>query len=473
MRGTISTACRRRLPRIFVFLVLLSLIAVIRISMSAHVRRRVASGFAVSNSTESERSKVFGIVIAACKGSLEWLNKSGVSCDEHDIFVYERCVRETRKKSTAMQTIPPQLLACTTFVILENVSERTGKAHQAYLHHIVHSWNKLHSISAFLKDTNFHSEALVAKLNQGIDFKNLGAETPPVGRRGPASLGLSTAKLTYARQNSPHLINASHPQDYKLDSRYVSFRSVFAASSRQLRIHSKGFYSYLMDFVTKNTNISDCDDSCASWCPACEIFERIWADILRCGERFTPFHAIHSQFDLLWNQVEPKTCYSQGAPLLMVLASDNGGSLCFESGVEELIRSIYIAGILRWDIWLSNKLELCPSNHGNYSRSHFINHIEIQLGLHVRMHAHDYERVAWESLSCDVNLNCAAGRHSIHKVVTALKGIEGRRVVIPSFFRNQLFEGEMYDKGALLVKSTLQQIGTPADVDPLRIIRSI
>jgi len=105
--------------------------------------------------------------------------------------------------------------------------------------------------------------------------------------------------------------------------------------------------------------MSNCDDNCASLCPNCEVVERMWDDILRCGDRLTPFYSVHHDEERMWNRVMPMSCYTYHSPLLSLPVCDFGGTLRFVSNVEETVNSVYLAAVLRWNIWLSNTTENC------------------------------------------------------------------------------------------------------------------
>ena len=414
----------------------------------------------ISPGIGNKQEKPFAIVISACDGSLEWLGKSIISCGSYDIFIYERCNPEGKNDSIAMLTIPANLLACTSIKQLDNVSHLKGKSHQAYLHHIIHSWNHLHNITAFLKDTSVHSTSDLVNLHGNIQFKSLGADGPPVGRRGKATVGLSSDKIAYAQKMFHLFVRTSNKGDVAFAKRYVIFRSVFAVSSTMIRKNSKQLYMQMMDFVMQGTNMSNCDYSCAFACPNCEVIERIWPDILHCGDKFTPFHAILNREDVMWNYVLPKSCSSIATPLLELSACDSGGTLCFDTHIEEIVKSIYVAAVLRWDILLSVKSEKCvgPGKHLNFSRYQFVERMDSSFGIRVQYDARGYEHISRDVFSCGSHYGCHSQGRTIEQVIDILKFVNGKYVILPSFFRNQTFVEEVSLKGANFTKAVLMQM---------------
>ena len=108
----------------------------------------------VSDLSDDIVPKRFGVVIAVCDKSLGWLKDAGIACKTHDVFLYVRC---PGKSAISLSTVPSRLGDCVFVDVLQNVSNVTGKAHQAYLAHIVRRWDNLNNVTAFLKDSNVHS----------------------------------------------------------------------------------------------------------------------------------------------------------------------------------------------------------------------------------------------------------------------------------------------------------------------------
>ncbi len=326
-----------------------------------------------------------GVVISTCNSSLLWLETANLTCDVHDIFVYMRCQRTTQKVNDDFTS---HLDACVTYIPLEKTSSGQGRAHHAYLSHIIRNWKHLHPITAFLKDTNIHSASALARLHSGVDYKSLADTRLSESKRGRASWGLEAFKTAQWPQK---LKRATHPAYAckSLTERFVSFRSVFAASDKQLRRNSITFYNDLLTFVLEeHDGEEDCVDLspvCQERCPNCELLERLWAEILLCGDLFTPFHAAHSTQENYSSSVQPKVCYTNGAPLMLVSATiDSKKRICFDDEFEESMLSLYLAGMLRWDIILASSSEACSRGMSIvYDASHFKNRIRDDLGLQV------------------------------------------------------------------------------------------
>ena len=66
-----------------------------------------------------------------------------------------------------------------------------------------------------------------------------------------------------------------------------------------------------------------------------------------------------------------------------------------------------------------------------------------------------------------MNSTCGAKSQTIDKIIDALRGVEGRRVVVPSIFRNQTFDGELYKQGTNLMNAAFQNVDSLMDVATL------
>ena len=204
------------------------------------------------------------------------------------------------------------------------------------------------------------------------------------------------------------------PSWTSLKSQYVSFRSLFAVSDKRLQESSKSVYLSLLEFVRKDHEMKNCDATCASACPNCEVLERMWGSILNCADRFTRFHRIHSQGDQMWNIVRPRTCYDENKsamhPSLAVEVCATSGTISFGGDPTAVTFGIYVAALLRWQVTLVQNCRL--SQEQTYDFHHFQSHVSGELGLTtVFQTMHEFEntlsqRCTFDHLQCDSLILC-------------------------------------------------------------------
>lgn len=274
------------------------------------------------------------VAIAACDATLAWLERD-FECRTHDIYVFARCDPNKSKL-----TVPDSLLKCTSFVDLTNVTTtRYGKAHHAYLHFILNNWYNLPETLLFLKDTDIHSSDKVKLLPCNVTYASLEPYEPPLGIRGPPSLGISAPQfektwdvmknISSRFQTSPNLF-------------YVAFRSNFATTSNQLKTLSRSYYANLLNLV-----LSD-NQPHTTGCLNCEALERSWSTILGCTDSL---HELHRRAqNNLWNPVQHKVCFENDIRPVLRLQ----GRISHET----VATSLYFALIFRWDVLWSVKQPL-------------------------------------------------------------------------------------------------------------------
>ena len=414
----------------------------------------------VIGNEDRAHDKFTGVVISSCDNSLTWLPRSGFDCLLHQIFVYERC---SRSKETIESLLPHELHDCVRIKVLDFVPRSRGRVHHAYLFHIVENWESLNSVTAFIKDSNIHSADKLAKLTPEVRYKSLAVDSPPVGRRGNAAWGLGQAVEVLQRRIPRVIPTALAPG--KLSQKFVSFRSVFAASGKQIQRHGKKYYEDVLRFVLDEAEnevgcmMNQAVGCTEERCPNCELLERLWAEIMHCGEVFTPFHSIHSVESLYWCGVSSKVCLEGGGPFMSIDGFLVSGSdvLCLEKDVDKVIQDVHLAALLRWDIVLSTPdplHESCPeSMRRRFSGEHFKLKLKSELGLHIAGTAPLGSVL--KIVQCK-DINACSG--SVDEIRQSLAQFEGHFVIkTPKYMFHDIKEANV-SRGVSFVKSAFQEL---------------
>ena len=139
------------------------------------------------------------------------------------------------------------------------------------------------------------------------------------------------------------------------------------------------------------------DDWGSKSCPNCEILERAWASLLDCGNEFTPFHDVHEQPHVLWNDVHPRRCLTVPEPVVQVNVVECGNSdaFCFHDSTEHVARQVYVAGVLRLDLALRpiDSVSLADYPRKIYRRASFVSQMWSTLRINVLFGAGDREHL--------------------------------------------------------------------------------
>ena len=365
--------------------------------------------------------------------------------------------------------MPSRLGDCVFVDVLQNVSNVTGKAHQAYLAHIVRRWDNLNNVTAFLKDSNVHSFHRLASLQEGIAFTSLSADGPPAGRRGQGVMGLTAQKIEYGEERKRLFLgNISKStigyDDISLKNRYVSFRSVFAASARRIREINLSHYQALLRLVNEGHDMHDCDDICAKACPNCEILERLWSTTLLCGDRYSQYHKLFQKN--MWNIVRPRSCFHDGGPLVSIRgAIDTSGAnstICLADRHDAVI-GIHLAGLLRWDILLEPS-EKTPSslfcrgagNSMQLDAHEFLQLVETDVGLNVLFRADRHKGAPSGNFPCEGQRVC---KETVEDILERLGRFEGQRIIIPAYILQRFWRDGLEPTGASFIKTKLMSYG--------------
>ncbi len=366
---------------ILLSILFLSFPAVSQISLSEHGINEPEKDIVYPRAAQAP----FAIVIATCDESLDWLFTSpSFSCSKYDIYIYDRC--PLGNKTLSSPEMNSRLQSCTYYTALQNSSPHNGKSHEAFLTHILKKWTRLHKVTAFLKGTALHDHNKLMAMNEENSFISLAPDVYTDdfrSRRGRAIHGLVGKKKTYSEMALSKLRVLSL-QNISLATQYISFRSIFSASSSQIYKNTEAEYRELLDFVLEGHNMTECDEQCSKLCPNCETIERLWSSILHCSDPFTPFHEAHEQPEKVWNDVYPKRCSTAAEPLIKLDVSycEDPHSICFIDSVKDVIKQVYVAGILRLDLALSEK-QSTYGRHIKYDKKHFVSKIRSQLGIDV------------------------------------------------------------------------------------------
>ena len=392
------------------------------------------------------------IVIAACNEDLDWLFENPrISCTKHAVFVYDRCSELGEK--TSPSGIPSRLRNCTHRRSLQNISSHRGRAHHAFLTHITSQWSNLHDVTAFLKGSNIHDNEKLLALHENISYLSLAPDyhTDIYGsRRGRALLGIED-KYSYT-VSSLERMQVHSLRELDMSTQYVSFRSVFAASASQLRRNSIADYHELLNFVQEGHSMAGCNEWCSKSCPNCEILERAWASLLGCGNSFTPFHDVHEQPNIIWNDVHPRRCLIVPEPVVQldVMHFGNSDSVCFTESSEDITRKVYIAGILRLDLALrqTDSVSLAECRPKVYNLSSFASSIQHSLGIKVLIGVEDRQNLIFNPVADTTEL--------LAKYIGQLS-LGGRRISASMADKN--FEKEMKAR-ALIINSLVSAEAT-------------
>jgi len=391
--------------------------------------------------TNSTQAKEVGIVIAACNNNLTWLARANLNCNRHDILIYERCSRTER---AVLKLAPRSLSGCTSFISLGHAT--AGKAHHAYVEHIIRNWARMHPITAFLKDSEIHSHDRLSSLHRGISYQSLAADAAPIGRRGRATTGLRAYMISYGQKASARFTEV----DGGFRNRYVSFRSLFAASAYQIHRNSKQLYLNILSFATDNVTLTR-----RGQCLNCAVLERLWADLMHCGDRYTAFHKLHAVEHSVWNRVLPRTCIGKGGPLMaidVIFVSLN--AVCLEIDLEHVARRLYLAGLLRWDVLLISTTGVCLTQD-TYDTTDLLSQIFKQLGLIALTRApNEYERLT--RTLCNSTEDCSGNFDFL--VENLSYQVEGQHIVQMSESKGSCWHDTLRSKGINFVKTLFRPL---------------
>lgn len=396
--------------------------------------RKLASGFIFDKSPAS-----VGIVVAACEDRLDWLlTDPEIRCSTHDLFVYDRC--PSGKYLGSHQNSSAHLKSCVQYFDLSGWTSDFGKAHHAFLTHILTRYDRLNPVTAFLKGSNIHDREKLLNLDEHVAYTSLAPSYPVKGRRGKATMGLDDQKLRYGRKSLESLRLDSVPI-LSLGADYVSFRSAFAASSQQIGLVTRKDYTKLLDFVLSGHDMENCDNICSQSCPNCEVLERVWPSILHCGSCFTPFHEVHDKPELMWNAVHPNQCSSDGNPLLLLKAKNCGeeNSICFQEALDDVVKLVYIAGIHRWNLTIESWNEtINDAKKEAYDMKNLQTRLQTDLGIQILTNVSGYPII--KDRVCDT---------------TSLNYIRGAAILL---LNQSKYDTPMTPRGEALVRKAFQII---------------
>eukprot|EP00951_Prasinocladus_malaysianus_P035937 scaffold374432_cov46-Prasinocladus_malaysianus.AAC.1 len=217
-----------------------------------------------------------------------------------------------------------------------------GRAHHAYLNHMLDNYDALNPVTAFLKGGKGFSERLFRALGEQTGFWHMGCETKTCGKKGPFKAGA-------ANQLRSDITKAIEALSFNttLFKGYTKFKSEFAASREHIRSVPKQTLQYLKNYVLDPDQAS-CND--AGGCCHCEALERLWGHVLGCGDELFKIRKVLQEYrPTKWNPVVPRSCY-QGheGPIMLLQAQDHQHNIPIHHTRATMLSALYLAALLRW-----------------------------------------------------------------------------------------------------------------------------
>ena len=174
-------------------------------------------------------------------------------------------------------------------------------------------------------------------------FGTLEPYSPPLGIRGNANTGLGRQQYEQTLAVMTELVHFSddiprHTAS-SLSQLHLAFRSNFATSAKQIQRLDAHVYKFLLEKVMEI-------DQPTSGCLNCEALERSWSIILGCRDVQLSLHRQLQQPANMWSPILHRVCYDSGSVPIVKLRTN--------MSKEQIITSIHIALIFRWDLELSS-----------------------------------------------------------------------------------------------------------------------